>query len=187
MLLFSSWDHWRHLCCHLGFGGSRLKKLHWRMSFFQELFLLIYCSGHVQRPPQASVSNGTGLWCSRSGGTLLHDPLLTDVLPRLWWLSSREHFGGRGFAPPAKGNQLLFSQAPSTGKLEPITKQLCYSLRKKQMDRGKREKMIITKQQQTELYHAPQREAAVLIWPFGDNWKFWPPSTAKIQTDMKVF
>lgn len=59
--LFSSWDRWRHLCCHPGFGGSRLKEAPLKNVLFPRAFLLIYCSGHFQRPPQASISNGTGL------------------------------------------------------------------------------------------------------------------------------
>lgn len=134
---------------------------------FSRAFLLIYCSGHVQRPPQASVSNGTGPVMQQVWGTLLRPSPCRRPAPALVAVI-REHFGGRGFAPHQRGQPaLILPEAPSTGKLEPITKQLCYSLRKKQMDRGKREKMIITKQQQTELHQAPQREAAVLnlaIW-----------------------
>ena len=164
--LFSSWDHWRHLCCHPGFGGSRLKEAPLKNVLFPRAFLLIYCSGHFQRPPQASISNGTGLmetlWCSSSGRPL--PPPFPCRLPAPALVAGiREHFGGRGFAPHQRGQPaLILPEAPSTGKLEPITKQLCYILRKKQMNGGKREKMIITIQQQTELHHAPQREAAVL-------------------------
>lgn len=54
----------------------------------------------------------------------------------------------------------------SKRNLEPVTKQLCYSQKETDGRREKGKKMTIT-QQQTELNHVPQHEAAVLnlaIW-----------------------
>lgn len=67
------------------------------------------------------------------------DRRLADFLPQLWWLSPGSTLAA-GALPHTSKPVLILLEASSTGKLEPITKQLHYILRKKQMDGGKREK-----------------------------------------------
>lgn len=164
-------------------------------------FLLIYCSGHFQRPPRASLSNSTGLMV-----TLRRERRRALRCRRYWrpfhWLSpcrlsvpaleaiTGEHFGGGGFAPHQWAQTvLIIPEVPSAAKLEPITKQLRYS--QKEAD-GRREKGKKNDNNSTTTNWTPQWTPAggscvksghleiTEIFFFLDNWKFWPPSTIKI-------
>lgn len=111
--LFSSWDHWRHLCCHPGFGGSRLKEAPLKNVLFPGLSFSSTALATFRGLHKLPSLMELALWrpCDAAAlGDPYPDPFLADFLPQRWWLASGSTLVAGALPHTSEGSQLLFSQ-----------------------------------------------------------------------------